>query len=222
VHEDTPENLDSNHPPVSEFARGNLILVGSMGSGKTAIGQVLAKYLRKGFFDLDAWLVKKNGKTISEVFAQEGEDFFREQEKQGLNYLGNIRQHVVSLGGGTLDAFASPEELRDMGFVVWLSPDLDEIVQRFSVHREEVAKRPHLADLAGLDEDISEQLRTRMQTLQLKREGYYKSANLKFELGTGLSVSSNAKILLTKLEELGLCNSEPLYYASTPWSDSKR
>ncbi len=200
------------------FTSGNVILVGSMGSGKTAVGKVLAKYLGKGFFDLDTWLEKRNGKSITEVFAEKGEEYFRNQEKQGLSYLKNIRQHVVSLGGGTLDAFDDPDDLRKLGYVVWLSPEIDEIVKRFSVHREEVAKRPYLADLAELKIDISDQLKTRMQTLQLRREGYYSRAELKFELGTGLSPTSNARLLLDKLSELGLCKSRSLYSATVPWS----
>jgi len=108
VQDESNSVVNSDQGEKSSFTGGNVILIGSMGSGKTAVGRVLARYLRKGFFDLDAWLEKKNGKSVAEVFKQKGEPYFREQEQQGIAYLQNVRQHVVALGGGTLDVLKDP------------------------------------------------------------------------------------------------------------------
>ena len=79
-----------------------IILLGYMGSGKTTIGFQLAKKLYLDFTDLDEYIEKKEGKTISDIFADKGEIYFRKIEHTYLKqFISENNSYVLSLGGGT-------------------------------------------------------------------------------------------------------------------------
>ncbi len=79
-----------------------IVLLGYMGSGKTAVGKELAKMLYLSFVDLDAYIVSKEGMTISSIFEEKGEIYFRKIEHQYLlELLEDTRPLVISTGGGT-------------------------------------------------------------------------------------------------------------------------
>jgi len=80
----------------------HIILVGFMGSGKTTIGQLLAKRLRRRFVDLDDCIEGTVGKSIAAIFADEGEDYFRNLETRCLGDLlsKDLPPAVIALGGG--------------------------------------------------------------------------------------------------------------------------
>lgn len=84
-----------------------LILTGFMGSGKTTVGGLLAKQLAWNFIDLDHEIERRDGRSISQIFAEEGESSFRRLESLALVSLLGKQQMVLALGGGT------PEELRN-------------------------------------------------------------------------------------------------------------
>ena len=79
-----------------------IILLGYMGSGKSTVGRLLSKKLGYGFVDFDEYIEEKQRKSISQIFDQKGEVFFRKLEQQYLiEILNNSDNRVVSLGGGT-------------------------------------------------------------------------------------------------------------------------
>lgn len=78
----------------------SIALIGMMGAGKTRIGRTLAASIGWRFIDLDRWIEEQEGCTISELFAQRGEDYFRQVESHALSYWGNIPQVVLATGGG--------------------------------------------------------------------------------------------------------------------------
>lgn len=80
----------------------NIYLTGFMGAGKTSIGKVLAKKLHASFYDTDKLIEKALGMTISDVFKQKGEAFFREEEVKIISELAQKQQLVVSVGGGAI------------------------------------------------------------------------------------------------------------------------
>jgi shikimate kinase len=84
---------------------GNLYLVGFMGSGKTAVGETLARSLGRPFLDLDAYLEERLGMSIAEVFEQRGEGAFRDAERAALEWTTSFDDRVIATGGG---AFCSP------------------------------------------------------------------------------------------------------------------
>ena len=80
----------------------HLFLYGPPGSGKSTIGRLLAARLGLPFTDLDAVIVETDGRSIPQIFAEEGEPGFRAREKQALADMGARKRHVVALGGGAL------------------------------------------------------------------------------------------------------------------------
>ena len=122
-----------------------ITLTGFMGSGKTTVGKVLADFLGCPFLDLDDLVVKNAGKSITDIFAQDGEAAFRLLEAQVLRktvekYTENTA--VLALGGGAVLAPASAALLRDKTVCIYLRATLDTLLQRLD---GETAGRP-LAD----------------------------------------------------------------------------
>ena len=76
-------------------------LIGLPGSGKTTMGKQLASILEIPFFDLDAEIENQAGKSIPELFKEEGEDFFREKERSCLRSFLNRDNFILATGGGT-------------------------------------------------------------------------------------------------------------------------
>jgi shikimate kinase len=124
-----------------------ITLTGFMGSGKTTVGKVLADFLGCPFMDLDELVVKKAGKSIPEIFAQDGEPAFRELEARLLRQT--VEKYaestaVLALGGGAILAPASAALLRDKTVCIYLRATLDTLLSRLA---GETAGRP-LADSA--------------------------------------------------------------------------
>ena len=122
-----------------------IALTGFMGSGKTTVGKVLADFLGCPFMDLDDLVVKKAGKSIPDIFAQDGEPAFRELEAQILRktvakYAESTA--VLALGGGAVLAPASAALLHEKTVCIYLRATLDTLLERLA---GETAGRP-LAD----------------------------------------------------------------------------
>ncbi|MDH4246904.1 MAG: shikimate kinase [Deltaproteobacteria bacterium] len=118
----------------------NVVMVGFMGSGKTAIGRRLAQRLGYRFLDTDHYIESELGRTINDIFAQEGEAYFRQLETALAVRLSRLTNHVISTGGGMVATPGNMELLRQAGTVVFLNADVEEILQRL----ERDTKRPML------------------------------------------------------------------------------
>jgi len=81
---------------------GNIVLCGFMGCGKTTVGKRLARLLNREFCDLDRYIEKKEGTTVSEIFAQYGEEGFRQRETQAVKEISEKGDMIVACGGGTV------------------------------------------------------------------------------------------------------------------------
>src|SRR3954462_12798074 len=98
-----------------------VFLIGFMGSGKTHWGRQLATQLKIPFFDLDEVITEKEKKTVTQIFAQHGEEVFRIKEKERLEQLiDEYGSMVLSCGGGTPCFFNNVERMKKYGIVVWL------------------------------------------------------------------------------------------------------
>ena len=127
-----------------------ITLTGFMGSGKTTVGKVLADFLGCPFMDLDDLIVKKAGKSIPEIFAQDGEPAFRQLEARLLRqtvekYTENTV--VLALGGGAVTAPASAALLHEKSVCIYLRATLETLLARLE---GETAGRP-LADASLAD-----------------------------------------------------------------------
>ena len=124
-----------------------IALTGFMGSGKTTVGKVLADFLGCPFMDLDDLVVKKAGKSIPDIFAQDGEPAFRELEAQILRktvakYAESTA--VLALGGGAVLSPASAALLHEKTVCIYLRATLDTLLERLA---GETAGRPLLQEI---------------------------------------------------------------------------
>ncbi len=110
----------------------SIVLVGLMGAGKTTVGRRLARRLDLPFVDADHEIERAAGKTIEEIFAEDGEDFFRAGEERVIARLLEGGPQVLATGGGAWMRAATRQRVRERGVSVWLKADLDVLMERVS------------------------------------------------------------------------------------------
>ncbi len=164
----------------------NLILVGFMGAGKSAVGRLLAKRLGRCFVETDEMIVAREGRSIPEIFAQKGEPYFRTLEAEALELLKLKRGDVIATGGGMPCANGAMESLRALGTVVWLTADPDTLCRRAS----RTGSRPMLENRS----------REEVAALFRQREPYYRRAHITVDT-TGLGVDAVVNRILVLLNE---------------------
>lgn len=102
-----------------------VVMVGMMGAGKTAVGTALARALGAPFLDSDEEISRAADRSIAEIFARDGEPFFRARETEVLNRLLRAAPCVLSTGGGAFLSETNRSLIRSKGVSVWLRADLD-------------------------------------------------------------------------------------------------
>ena len=108
----------------------NIILCGFMGSGKTVVGNELAKIMGRRFVDTDELIEQEQGVAIKAIFAAHGEDYFRELEFECCKKVAQMKNCVVSTGGGALTFERNVQALKESGKIVFLDADFDVICDR--------------------------------------------------------------------------------------------
>jgi shikimate kinase len=142
-----------------------LYLVGFMGAGKSTVARSLARRIGWRFDDIDERIEARERRPVSTIFAQSGEAYFRQLERQMLYELLPERNIVIATGGGT---FVDPENRGAMltdGAVVWLDLPLTRVIERVPVD----GRRPLAAD------------RTQMEQLFAQRQLAYSQAHLRVD-----------------------------------------
>ena len=113
--------------------RNNIVLIGFMGCGKSTIGKSLAEALGYDFADTDSMIEETYGKTISAMFAEEGEEYFRDAETALLKKLsGEATGLVLATGGGMPMREENGKLLREIGMVVFLETKIETILERLN------------------------------------------------------------------------------------------
>lgn len=102
-----------------------VVMVGMMGAGKTAVGTALARQLAVPFLDSDEEIVRAANCTIAEIFARDGEPFFRARETEVLGRLLRAEPCILSTGGGAFLSETNRALIAESGVSVWLRADLD-------------------------------------------------------------------------------------------------
>lgn len=110
--------------------KDKLYLVGFMGSGKTTLARALSRRLGWRALDLDDEIERREGRAVSQVFAQEGEAYFRKVEREMLVTFLPLRNVVVATGGGTFVQPANRADILADGLTVWLDVPFARIVDR--------------------------------------------------------------------------------------------
>lgn len=121
--------------PVPQRLRRSVVLVGMMGSGKTAVGKALALRLGVPFLDSDAEIERAAHATIPEIFARDGEPFFRDREAEVIGRLLGGPPAIVSTGGGAFMAERNRHTIAAHGVSLWLDAALDVLWDRVR-HKE--------------------------------------------------------------------------------------
>ncbi|MFC4214942.1 shikimate kinase [Pseudophaeobacter arcticus] len=122
-------------PPSPGRLKKTIVMVGMMGAGKTAVGRALAARLQVPFLDSDHEIESAANMTIPEIFARDGEAFFRLKERQVIARLLTEECGVLSTGGGAFLAAENRETITRNGASIWLQADLDVLWNRVR-HRD--------------------------------------------------------------------------------------
>lgn len=147
----------------------HLFLIGFMGSGKSTVGKLLAERLGLPFLDSDKVIEEQTGKTINELFSQDGEAAFRSHELNFLAGLKSAAPAVVAVGGGLPTLDSALEQMHEIGLVIYLNTSLLTLIKRL---KEEKALRPLLKDLSDAE------FHPFVEALLSERVGFYKQAQL--------------------------------------------
>lgn len=109
---------------------GNIYLIGMMGSGKSVTGRALASLREATFIDLDTEIERKEGRTISDIFAQSGEPFFRDTEAAVLASFARKKGHIFATGGGIILRSENVRLMKETGTVIFLDASVKTLWQR--------------------------------------------------------------------------------------------
>ncbi len=166
----------------------NIYLIGYRGTGKTHIGRELAKALEKEFTDTDDLIAEKAGKSIPEIFEDDGEEKFRDIE---FNVLGEVAVKgnlVVGCGGGIILRKENIETLKKSGVVILLEASPEKIYNRISGDRN----RPALTN-----KNEFEEIR---HVLAERKENYEKAADYTIDAGN-FSIRENVEQIICILKK---------------------
>lgn len=152
----------------------NIVLMGYMGSGKSLIGNDLADKMKLNYLDLDNYIEIQEKKSISDIFTDKSEIYFRKKESLYLKeVLNTYKNTVISLGGGT-PCFAGNLEIvkqNENAKSIYLQTSLDELIKRLFKER---SKRPLIAHIETPDE-----LKDFIRKHLFERSFYYNQADYK-------------------------------------------
>ena len=148
-----------------------IFLIGYMGAGKTTVGKVLSRQLELSFIDLDHYIEGRYHKTVGQLFAEKGEDAFRDIERRMLREVAAFEDVLVSTGGGAPCFFDNMEFMNRAGKTVFLDVHPDVLFRRLRVAKQQ---RPILQ---GKEDD---ELKTFIIQALEKRAPFYHQAHYIF------------------------------------------
>ena len=149
-----------------------IFLIGYMGAGKTTVGRKLAKEMNLSFIDLDLYIEGRYHRSIRQLFAERGEEAFRDIEKRLLHEVAEFEDVLVSTGGGTPCFFDNMEFMNMAGTTIYLKVSVDELASRLESCKQ---TRPVLQNRSG------EELRSFIKENLEARTAFYEKANIIYE-----------------------------------------
>jgi shikimate kinase len=167
------------------MAADNVVLVGFMGAGKSVCGRMLARRLGRCFVETDDMIVSRDGRSIPQIFREEGEDAFRRLEAETVEALRLKSGDVIATGGGLPCRDGRMDALRALGTVVWLRGDLAVLL----------ARAARIGGPPMLDRAPAE-----IEALYRAREPYYARAHVAVDTA-GLGVDQVVARVLAALRE---------------------
>ena len=162
-----------------------IFLLGMMGTGKTFWTKKLSKKLKSGSYDLDFLIESHEERTIAEIFAEEGEDYFRKTEAKILRWFGEKKIFVLAVGGGTPCFHENMDWMNKQGITIWIDEPIDTLVERLKPEKDH---RPLIKDLSD------EQLGIFLTNKLTERAAFYGQAKYHLQ-GNAISDAGFAKII---------------------------
>lgn len=150
-----------------------VILIGYMGAGKTTVGKALAADLGLTFYDLDWYITMRYHRSVPEIFAERGEEGFRDLERRMLHEVAEFENVVVSCGGGTPCFYDNMEYMNSLADTVYLKADPDVLAQHLKMGK---GKRPLI------EGKTPEELETYIQESLKAREPFYSQAKYTIDI----------------------------------------
>jgi len=167
----------------------NIALIGFMGVGKTAVGKVLAEELGRSFVELDSLIEQKAGKSIPDIFQQEGETAFRELEMRVTEEVANKKKAVIACGGGIVLNKINIDWLRKSARIVYLTASPDVILKRVA---NEEGQRPLL--------EVDNPTLTIRKLLSFRKPFYERAADITIDTSK-LDINAVSKQIISKLKD---------------------
>lgn len=144
----------------------NIVLTGLMGAGKSSVGKKLAeKLVNYSFVDIDEQIEEQEGMKISEIFQDKSEEYFRQVETNIIQKFSNMKNQIISLGGGAFENKQNRQCLFNTGIVFYLYASVDILYDRI----KEQKNRPLL---------LCESPKKKLEELLILRENNYKKSNV--------------------------------------------
>lgn len=164
----------------------NISLAGLMGSGKTTIGKYLARQLKKTFVDTDLVIEEREGRSINDIFSENGEAYFRKLEADVINEFLKKEDQVISLGGGAIVSDDNRNTLKDNSILITLVAEPKDLAQRVARRKT----RPLL-------NESKDQLK-KLEELWGERKDAYHDSHICIDT-TGKSINSLSQELMKSL-----------------------
>ena len=107
--------------------KDNVILIGMPGCGKSTVSSLIADATGRGLIDTDALIVEAEGRSIPDIFANDGEDYFRACEHKAAEEAGKLSGKIISTGGGAVTVKDNYEPLHQNGIIIFIRRDTDRL-----------------------------------------------------------------------------------------------
>ena len=172
-----------------------IVLLGYRCSGKTLAGREVAHRLGIKFMDTDALVEERAGKSVANIFAQDGEDAFRAFERRAVAELRGMNEGVVAAGGGAVLDKDNVAALKHEAKVIWLETSPDELTRRAQAEADKGTRRPPLTNLP-LHQEVA-------QVLGERRRHYIEAADCIISTD-GCTPDEVADRIMNYLELLGI------------------
>lgn len=169
-----------------------IFLIGYMGAGKTTVGRKLAKSMNLSFIDLDLYIEGRYHRAVSQLFAERGEDAFRDIERRLLHEVAEFEDVLISTGGGTPCFFDNMEFMNTVGMSIYLKVSMEELVNRLEVCKQ---TRPVLQNRSG------EELKAFVKESLDNRTPFYEKAKIIFDADR-MMTESDVQEITEKLKKM--------------------
>lgn len=167
----------------------NIALIGFMGTGKSAVGRLLAQKLKRKFIEMDTLIEQKAGKSIPDIFRHDGEIAFRELEIEVTKEVARLKHAVIACGGGLVLNKINIDRLKENAKVVYLTASPRVILKRVF---NEAGQRPLL--------EVDDPSRAVTEMLKFRKPFYERAADIRISTSR-LDVAAVAEQIIERLKE---------------------